>query len=61
MALQHVTTELEATLVTGIVTTLTKSCGKQTGTIGSEVTESKAQAGIVTVNGIVTNCPDPTV
>ena len=60
MPLQDVVTELEKVMSTGITTTLTKSCGKLTGTIGSEVTESQVPTGIVTVDGIIPDCPDPT-
>ena len=60
MPLQDVVTELTKVMSTGITTTLTKSCGKETGTIGSEVTESSLAAGIVTVDGIIPDCPDPT-
>lgn len=48
-------------MTTGITTTLTKSCGKDTGTIGAEVRETSDPTRIVTVSGIETECPDPTV
>ena len=61
MPLQDVVTELDVTMSTGITTTLTKSCGKLTGTIGAEVDESQVPTGIVTVSGIIPDCPDPVV
>lgn len=59
MALQTVITELDVTMAHGLTTTLTKSCGKQTGTIGSETDESQEPSGIITVSGIIPDCPDP--
>lgn len=59
MTLQTVITELAVAMKTDVTTTLTKSCGKLTGTIGAEVDESKDPTGIVTVSGIIPDCPDP--
>lgn len=56
---QEVSTDLTTVMTTGITTTLTKSCGKDTGTIGAEVRETSDPTKIITVNGIVANCPDP--
>lgn len=58
--LQSQSTELIATVANDSrVTELIKACGKPTGTIGSEVWEATSQA-VITVNGIIANCPDPT-
>ena len=59
MTLQTVSTDLDVTMTTGITTTLTKSCGKDTGTVGSEVRETSDPTKIISVSGIVANCPDP--
>lgn len=59
MTFQAVSTDLTVTMETGITTTLTKSCGKETGTVGSEVTETQDPTKIITVSGILPNCPDP--
>lgn len=61
MPYQSVVTELTATITTGITTNLRRSCGKETGTIGSEVKETSDPAKIVTVGLPLENCPDPTV
>ena len=59
MTHQSVTTDLTVSMGTGITTTLTKSCGKDTGTVGSEVRETSDPTKIITVSGIEVECPDP--